>query len=106
MPIPGCKTAGDGVLYRKFYPKKGIIMRILLCSCLFLFTLAASAADGKFVRYADFGAKGDGKTNDAAAIIKAHKYANEHGLPGSRSAPTTRRLISSARRKSSRRLAG
>ena len=81
MPIPGCKTAGNGVLYRKFYPTKGIIMRILLCSCLLLFTLAASAADGKVVRYADFGAKGDGKTNDAASIIKAHKYANEHGLP-------------------------
>jgi len=56
-------------------------MRILLYSCLFLFVLAANAADGKVVRYADFGARGDGKTNDIDAIVKAHKYANEHGLP-------------------------
>jgi hypothetical protein len=33
------------------------------------------------VRYGDFGAKGDGKTDDAAAIARAHAYANEHGLP-------------------------
>lgn len=32
------------------------------------------------VKYSDFGAKGDGKTNDAAAICAAHKYANEHNL--------------------------
>ena len=31
------------------------------------------------VRYEDFGAKGDGKTNDFAAIKAAHDYANEGG---------------------------
>ena len=33
------------------------------------------------VCYADFGAAGDGKTNDFWALRKAHAYANENGLP-------------------------
>ena len=33
-----------------------------------------------FVRYSDFGAKGDGKTNDMDAIVAAHEIANKHGL--------------------------
>ena len=35
----------------------------------------------KSVNYMDFGAKGDGVTDDFAAIIRAHEYANENGLP-------------------------
>ena len=34
-----------------------------------------------FVSYLDFGAVGDGKTNDFFAIREAHKYANENGIP-------------------------
>lgn len=34
-----------------------------------------------FVRYKDFGAVGDGITNDFFAIRKAHEYANDKGLP-------------------------
>lgn len=34
-----------------------------------------------FVSYSDFGAVGDGKTNDFWALRKAHAYANENGLP-------------------------
>ena len=33
------------------------------------------------VRYRDFGAAGDGKTDDLAAIVMAHEHANRHGLP-------------------------
>ena len=33
------------------------------------------------VSYLDFGAKGDGKTDDLAAIIATHEYANKYGLP-------------------------
>lgn len=33
------------------------------------------------VRYADFGARGDGQTDDFEAISQAHAYANEHQLP-------------------------
>jgi hypothetical protein len=33
-----------------------------------------------WVRYSDFGAKGDGKTDDMDAIAAAHAFANEHGL--------------------------
>jgi hypothetical protein len=32
------------------------------------------------VRYSDFGAKGDGKTDDIEAIVEAHRYANTHGI--------------------------
>lgn len=34
-----------------------------------------------YVTYEDFGAKGDGKTDDMPAIVAAHAYANEHALP-------------------------
>ena len=33
-----------------------------------------------YVTYEDFGAKGDGKTEDSQAIVKTHEYANENGL--------------------------
>ncbi len=34
-----------------------------------------------YVTYEDFGALGDGRTNDFEAIMNAHAYANEHHLP-------------------------
>lgn len=43
--------------------------------------VSAAAEPVKAVRYEDFGAAGDGKTNDAPAIYKAHQYANKHQLP-------------------------
>src|SRR5680860_1411838 len=33
-----------------------------------------------YVRYSDFGAKGDGKTDDIDAIAAAHAIANQEGL--------------------------
>ncbi len=33
-----------------------------------------------FVQYSDFGAKGDGKTDDIVAIAATHQYANQEGL--------------------------
>lgn len=33
------------------------------------------------VKYEEFGAVGDGQTDDLLAIVKAHAYANEKGLP-------------------------
>ncbi|MGM9652455.1 MAG: hypothetical protein ACI3XP_02335 [Eubacteriales bacterium] len=37
-------------------------------------------AVGSYVLYSDYGAVGDGKTNDIAAIAAAHAYANQNGL--------------------------
>jgi len=37
--------------------------------------------DTGLVRYSDFGARGDGKTDDIDAIAAAHAFANQHGLP-------------------------
>ena len=37
--------------------------------------------DKKFVSYEDFGAVGDGIHDDLPAIVEAHRYANEQGLP-------------------------
>lgn len=34
-----------------------------------------------WVRYSDFGAKGNGKTDDIDAIAATHAFANQHGLP-------------------------
>jgi len=43
----------------------------------------AEAVDARAsaIRYADFGAKGDGVADDFDAIIAAHEHANAHGLP-------------------------
>ena len=38
-------------------------------------------SEKNFVSYEEFGAVGDGKTNDFAAIMAAHNYANENRLP-------------------------
>lgn len=41
------------------------------------------------VRYSDFGAKGDGKTDDIDAIAATHAFANQHDLPVSADAEAT-----------------
>ena len=40
-----------------------------------------SMENREFVTYRAFGAVGDGRTDDFAAIIKTHEYANEHRIP-------------------------
>ncbi len=45
-------------------------------------TLAGADPEvGETVRYRDFGAVGDGETDDFDAIIAAHEFANRHSLP-------------------------
>ena len=43
--------------------------------------LAFSCASPKYLTYEQFGAKGDGVTDDFPAIIATHAAANEKGLP-------------------------
>ena len=50
--------------------------------CLLLATLVAfSCSPAKYLTYEQFGAKGDGVTDDLPAIIATHAAANEKGLP-------------------------
>ncbi len=42
--------------------------------------LVPAGVTGAAVRYEDFGAKGDGKTDDMPAIVAAHEHANQKGL--------------------------
>ena len=53
------------------------IRHFLLTFAALLAVFPAFSAEKKVVFYRDFGAKGDGKTNDLPAIAKAHEYANE-----------------------------
>lgn len=53
--------------------------KLVLSMALVLTGISASGQNP--VSYEQFGAKGDGVTDDQAAIIAAHRYANEHSLP-------------------------
>ena len=52
-------------------------MKTTLCTLLALLVSGQLAA--KTVTYEQFGAKGDGKTDDRAAIVAAHAHANKIG---------------------------
>jgi hypothetical protein len=58
---------------------KYILLMFLLVNCVLVTQAQDKAA--RFVRYSEFGAKGDGKTDDMDAIASAHAFANQHGLP-------------------------
>ncbi|MGB0372538.1 MAG: right-handed parallel beta-helix repeat-containing protein [Opitutales bacterium] len=64
--------------------KQRAIFSILLtsvCSVVSASTDDVPAAGKRVVSYEDFGARADGETDDFQAIVKAHAYANQHGLP-------------------------
>lgn len=59
------------------------MMKYILPLFLLLNCAAPALAQQKTtgpVRYSDFGAKGDGTSDDMEAIVAAHAYANQHGL--------------------------
>lgn len=65
---------------------RGVLLALaVLGQGLMVFAAGVVKADMKasvsVVSYADFGARGDGKTDDSEALAKAHAFANEHGLP-------------------------
>ncbi|MBQ9547559.1 MAG: hypothetical protein IJV01_00160 [Bacteroidales bacterium] len=51
---------------------------LLVPLCL---TCVSLGAKPRFITYEQYGAKGDGHTDDMPAIVAAHKAANEKGLP-------------------------
>ena len=64
----------------------GALLVLALCVCAITTNTLASAdpqslIERGWVRYSDFGAKGDGKTDDVRPLAAAHAFANEHGLP-------------------------
>jgi len=61
--------------------RRGLMLATAVLSMVSCTVPWISAAEPPVVRYEDFGAKGDGKTDDHPAIIRAHEYANQHGLP-------------------------
>ncbi len=53
----------------------------VLSVCAFEPPLVRAGNTTGVVRYEDFGARSDGKTDDFPAIARAHQFANEHRLP-------------------------
>lgn len=54
---------------------KYMLLWFFLSSCVF-----AAQGQLQIVRYSDFGAMGDGKTDDIDAIVAAHAFANQNNL--------------------------
>ncbi len=54
--------------------KMSLVITLLAAVC------CDALAGGDVVRYEDFGAVGDGRTDDLPAIVRAHEFANRNGL--------------------------
>ena len=54
--------------------------KLLYITTLALLIFSCGTANYRYITYADFGAVGDGITDDFAAIIATHEYANKHNL--------------------------
>lgn len=68
--------------YRVMAMRYGIAMATVAMSiCGPSLSARAALPPQGVVRYRDFGARGDGKTDDIDAIAAAHAFANQHGLP-------------------------
>lgn len=71
------------LIIRRDFMKFSALTFLLLYGCFFS-ALPADERDNtakKTVYYEDFGAAGNGKTDDQKAIVAAHAYANKHKLP-------------------------
>ena len=78
LPVP----TKDGCIFEGWFYEVDTETRELTDDTVIRETIFATARwKINAVLYDDFGAVGDGVTNDYAAIYNAHVYANEHNLP-------------------------
>lgn len=76
MPHPASSRLFSGPLAFFF-----LLFGMASIACLHADAAGATDEARRPVNYEDFGAKGDGVTDDLAAIVAAHAHANEKGLP-------------------------
>jgi len=60
---------------------KQIFLKSVVGLAVFFGAIALVASERQYITYSEFGAIGDGVTDDSDAIIRAHAAANEAGLP-------------------------
>lgn len=72
----------------RFLSQSVILVRFCLATAILAISFGGSILGAEIdlptdgvVRYSQFGATGDGETDDLDAIVKAHQFANEHDLP-------------------------
>ncbi len=56
-----------------------VVLLAFACACLCACLPQTPEKEEVYVTYAQFGAVGDGVTDDLPAIVRTHDYANEHG---------------------------
>lgn len=66
--------------FKQYLPTMKYFSALFLLAVALFFSMNAFGQK-QYITYEEFGAKGDGQTNDMPAIIQAHEAANEQGIP-------------------------
>ncbi len=108
------QTSADSMLFQAVWEEDALVLRAadeetLLLGWNRLLQAAMNGQNGvvsldahlpftvdstSYITYRDFGATGDGETNDMDAIAAAHAYANKHNLPVRGTEGDTYRIVS------------